>query len=90
MLGLDYLYRDAMKSHEVGELLPCARRVAQALEVLPGDVPVEGYYTESPELTEYFCLAKCSRVIKTESGIPAGIWSLVRRCLISDIWKTNR
>jgi len=58
LLGLDQLYRDAMKGYEVGELLPCVRRVAQALEVLPGNVPVEGYYTESPELTEYFCLVR--------------------------------
>ena len=58
LLGLDDLYRNAMKGHEVGELLPCARRVAHALGVPPRDVPVEGYYTESPELTEYFCLVR--------------------------------
>lgn len=58
LLGLDQLYREAMKDHEIGELLPCVRRVAQTLEVLPDDGPVEGYYTESPELTEYFCLVR--------------------------------
>ena len=58
LLGLDNLYRNAMKTNEVGELLPCARRVAQALGVDPKGVPVEGYYTESPELTEYFCLVR--------------------------------
>jgi len=58
LLGLDNLYRNAMKGNEVGELLPCARRVAQALGVHPADVPVEGYYTESPKLAEYFCLVR--------------------------------
>ena len=67
LLGLDKLYRDAMKGHEVGELLPCARRVAQALEVLPDDVPVEGYYTESPELTEYFCLVRALQKVRESS-----------------------
>ena len=67
MLGLDKLYCDAMKGHEVGELLPCARRVAQALEVLTDDVPVEGYYTESPELTEYFCLVRALQKVRESS-----------------------
>jgi len=67
LLGLDYLYRGAMKGHEVGELLPCARYIAKALEVLPGDVPVEGYYTESPELTEYFCLVRALQNVPESS-----------------------
>jgi len=67
LLGLDKLYRDAMKDHEVGELLPCARRVAQALEVFTGDDPVEGYYTESPELTEYFCLVRALQMVRESS-----------------------
>lgn len=58
MLGLDELYRKAMKRHERGELLPCARRVAQVLQVPPADVPVEGYYAEDPELSEYFRLSR--------------------------------
>lgn len=58
LLGLDKLYRDAMKGHEAGELLPCARRIAQSLDVTPASVPVEGYYTESPELAEFFCLVR--------------------------------
>jgi hypothetical protein len=58
LLGLDKLYRDAMKQHERGELLNCARRVATALHVKPADVPVEGYYTEDEQLTEYFRLVR--------------------------------
>ena len=58
LLGLDELYRTAMKRHESAELLECARTVAATLGVAPADVPIEGYYTESPELTEYFQLVR--------------------------------
>jgi hypothetical protein len=58
LLGLDYLYREAMKRHERSELLRCARRVADLLRVPPADVPVEGYYAEDVLLTEYFLLAR--------------------------------
>lgn len=58
LLGLDKLYRDEMKRHERGELLMCARRVAEALQVAPSDVPVEGYYAEDERLTEYFRLVR--------------------------------
>jgi hypothetical protein len=58
LLGLDKLYRDAMKRHEGGELLMCARRVAEALRVAPADVPIEGYYAEDERLTEYFRLVR--------------------------------
>ena len=58
LLGLDELYREAMKRHERAELLICARRVAAALHVLPADVPVEGYYAEDEQLTEYFRLVR--------------------------------
>lgn len=58
LLSLDRLYRDAMKRHEREELLPCARRIAQALDVAPADVPIEGYYAEDAELTEWFRLVR--------------------------------
>ena len=54
LLGLDKLYRDAIKPHERGELLTCARHVAAVLHVPPKNVPIEGYYTEDQLLTEYF------------------------------------
>ena len=63
LLGLDKLYRDAMKQHERGELLNCARRVAAALQVAPADVPIEGYYTEHPALTEYFRLMRALQAV---------------------------
>lgn len=58
LLGLDELYREAMKQHERGELLKCARRVAEILRATPADVPVEGYYADDKKLTEYFRLVR--------------------------------
>lgn len=66
LLGLDKLYRDAMKQHERGELLGCARRVATALQVAPATVPIEGYYAEDPQLTEYFRLMRALQVVAEE------------------------
>jgi len=58
LLGLDALYRRAMKHNEGFELLRCAREVAWTLHVQPADVPVEGYYAEDERLTEYFRLLR--------------------------------
>jgi hypothetical protein len=58
VLGLDKLYREAMKPFEVKRLLPCAEEVATVLGVQAAQVPIEGYYTESPELTSYFRLMR--------------------------------
>jgi hypothetical protein len=58
LLGLDQLYREAMKEHERAELLHCAKSVAAALGIAPADVPVEGYYADDPLLTEYFLLMR--------------------------------
>jgi hypothetical protein len=58
LLGLDDLYRSAMKRNEGFELLGCAREVAWTLHVAPADVPVEGYYAEDEHLTEYFRLLR--------------------------------
>ncbi len=58
LLALDKFYRTAMKKHERGELLTCARRVAQVLGAAPATVPVEGYYAKDKQLSEYFCLIR--------------------------------
>lgn len=58
LLGLDALYRKAMKHHERTELLACARATSAALRIAPADVPVEGYYAEEALLTEYFRLMR--------------------------------
>jgi hypothetical protein len=66
LLGLDALYRRAMKEHERGELLACARRVSAALKVPPADVPLEGYYSEHADLTAYF------RLMRALQHVPLG------------------
>ncbi len=64
LLGLDHLYREAMKEHESDKLLTCAEEVAKKLEVPPTDVPIEGYYNESPELTRYFRLMRALQEVE--------------------------
>jgi hypothetical protein len=54
LLGLDQLYRQAIKWHERLELFACAKRVTGALGVAPADVPIEGYYADDAQLTGYF------------------------------------
>ncbi len=58
LLGLDYLYREAIKPHERGELLTSVRQVTAALGVAPAAGPVEGYYAEDARLTAYFQLMR--------------------------------
>src|SRR5215213_7413671 len=58
LLGLDELYRESMKGHERVELLRCARETATVLAVGPAEVPIEGYYAEDEDLTEYFRLVR--------------------------------
>lgn len=66
LLGLDGLYRDAMKAFEASVLLSCAQRLTKELGVQALDVPVEGYYTESPQLTEYFKLMRSLQGVEEE------------------------
>jgi len=63
LLGLDELYRQAIKPHERAELLVCARDVAKALNVEPAREPVEGYYGEDAELTAYFQLVRALQAV---------------------------
>jgi hypothetical protein len=67
LLGLDQLYRTAMKRHERGELLTCARGVAEILRARPADVPVEGYYADEAALTEYFRLMRALQGVSEEA-----------------------
>jgi len=71
LLGLDELYREAMKRHERDELLRYAKETASALSVSPADVLIEGYYSEDERLTEYF------RLIRTLQQVPKGLESQV-------------
>ena len=66
LVGLDQLYRSAMKTHERGELLECAKQVADDLSIAPANVPVEGYYTEDESLTTYFRYVRALQVASIE------------------------
>lgn len=70
VLGLDDLFREHMKAFEVSTLLPLARRIDRGVGGPIPDVPVEGYYTESNELREYFTIVR--KLQNTEAGkVPA-------------------
>jgi len=69
LLGLDELYRASMKQFEGWSLLPCARELAQTLQVEQADVPVEGYYADSPDLTEYFLLMRGLQQVREENEV---------------------
>jgi hypothetical protein len=73
------MYREAMKSHERNELRECARCVAAALQIAPADVPIEGYYAEEPELTEYFGLVRAlQRVDRGRESIVSALHEFQR------------
>jgi hypothetical protein len=69
LLGLDSLYRQAIKWHERLELFACALKVAGALGVAPADVPVEGYYATDAQLTGYFRMMRALQAVD-ESRTP--------------------
>ena len=81
LLGLDELYRNAVKKHEQGELLACARRVASVLNVLPAVVPIEGYYTEHPDLTAYFRLIRALQEVPLKRAFEVESLAEFRRLL---------
>lgn len=66
LLGLDDIYRGKMKTHERGELLAAARRITGELDVPVKDVPIEGYYYEDEQLTEYFKLVRTLQITPVE------------------------
>jgi hypothetical protein len=79
LLGLDELYREAMKRHERDELLRCARETASSLSVAAADVPIEGYYSEDERLTEYFRLVRSlQRISKGRESEVAGLTGFKR------------
>jgi hypothetical protein len=66
LLGLDELYREAMKTHERSELLACARHVTRALQLAPASAPVEGYYAEDAALSAYFLLMRALQSVRED------------------------
>ncbi|MEO1053353.1 MAG: hypothetical protein AAFX87_22155 [Bacteroidota bacterium] len=66
LLGLDELYREAMKTYERTELLEAAQATANTLSVAPADVPIEGYYGEEEKLTQYFRLMRALQQVSKD------------------------
>ena len=66
LIKLDFIYRELMKKHERDELLQCARETAKVLSVAPANVPIEGYYVEDEQLTEYFRLMRALQQLRND------------------------
>jgi hypothetical protein len=66
LLGIDFLYRKSMEELEVAVLLPQLETVANVLGIPELDVPVEGYYINSPEGTRYFRLIRALQNVGEE------------------------
>lgn len=82
ILGLDELYRQAAKQCEATELLACARAVATALRVAPAaNIPIEGYYTESRALTEYFQTMRTLQAVPRERAAEVRVLPEYKRLL---------
>ena len=64
LLGIDGMYRDAMKRFETDRLLHCADVVAGRLKLTEANVPVEGYYFETPQLRKYFRLMRALQEVE--------------------------
>ena len=78
LLGLDEMYRTAMKFHERRELLACARAVAKEIAAPPYEGPVEGYYSEDAELTEYFRLMRALQNVRAPASVASSKPQLAR------------
>lgn len=83
VLGLDELYRKQMARQEPRVLLPAARRVAKRLGLKPFLEVTEGYYGDTKELQEYFCLVRNLQEAN-ESGIPR-VRDMVEYRLIEEV-----
>ena len=77
--GLDALYRKAMRRHEAGELLVCARKLCDVLRIEPATGPVEGYYVEEPALTEYFQRVRALQAVGREKRDRVGTLQAFQR-----------
>lgn len=69
VLGLDYLYRKAMKVFEVEKLLPLSKRLLKVLNAPKLEVPIEGYYGESEGLKEYFITMRSLQDLSKEDSL---------------------
>ncbi|PHS19001.1 MAG: hypothetical protein COA78_01155 [Blastopirellula sp.] len=58
LLALDVFFREGMKQIESSELLVCAESISRELSLDPSTCPIEGYYHETPELSQYFRLMR--------------------------------
>lgn len=79
VVGLCELFRQEMKVYEATTLLPLAETACRAFGLSPAPVPVEGYYSESQELSRFFRLVRALQVTELRSASPGSAHESVRR-----------
>lgn len=67
LLGIDAMYRDYMQRFETKFLLPQVEAIVARLNVSEANVPIEGYYSKSSELTRYFKLMRALQEVQQDS-----------------------
>lgn len=67
--------RENMKKAET-EVLPTAKQAIKDARIKPADCPIEGYYYETPELTEYF---KIIRALQNSDNYNSTITESIRK-----------
>ena len=94
VLGIDYLYLEAMKVFEVERLLPVSKRLVEILNAPKVEVPIEGYYGESRELKEYFIGMRSLQALKKEDSLKVKdsleYKTLYNVSTFTDFWKESR
>ena len=89
VLALDKLYRDRMKVFEIERLLPASQTLVKQLSLSVVDVPIEGYYIESKELTEYFLNIRTLQeqdIVEKQKVIHLESYNLLYEVMSSEIY----
>jgi len=66
IIGLDSFYREKMKKYEVKILLPLIKEIFQNIDIQKKNFPIEGYYYENEDLTEYFNYVKTLKTLNND------------------------
>ena len=81
IIGLTELFRRQMKDHEINTLLPLAQKVCSILGLTPVNIPLEGYYADSPTLSQYFRLIRALQMAPSSEARKVSSTDAFRRLL---------
>jgi len=79
VVGLSELFRHNVKIYEATTLLPLAETACKACGLSPAPVPVEGYYSESQELSRFFRLIRALQIAELRPASPGSAHESIQR-----------